>query len=190
MKTWRAWRRLTLASNGWTHMLLDVTGQMRYCCRRSRCFLISDTSWRPRARFFFSSSFSLASIVLREIPTGSEKYPLLPCTSKKHYHMLSWNASASCQKVHQTKELYTKNDPTRFLTPPVPAFRKFPTRSICFEGAICQFLGRDNLNDVNETSGRRSEASIEGSQKDNTKPLNWSKHKFLLFKHQQLCELL
>lgn len=101
--------------NGWTHMLLDVTGQMRYCSCGSWCFLISDTSWRLRMRFLclplsLSPSVFLLFFVLREIPTGSEKYPLLPCTSKKHYHMLSCFAPASCQKVsvQQTKELYEK----------------------------------------------------------------------------------
>lgn len=156
--------------NGWTHMLLDVTGQMRYCCRRSRCFLISDTSSRPRARFF---SFSLASFVLREIPTGSEKYPLLRGTSEKHYHMLSRNAPASCQKVQQTKEPYEK----RFLTPPVPAIRKFPTWSICLRSAICQVLRHkwDKWVDA---------CSEKSKNEDNTGPLYWLRYKISLFKRQ------
>lgn len=55
-KVWCTVTRIYTSCNGWTHMLLDVTGQMRYCCRRSRCFLISDTSWRLWTRFCLSLS--------------------------------------------------------------------------------------------------------------------------------------
>jgi len=169
---WREWYRLTVASNGWTHMLLDVTGQMRYCCRRSRCFLISDTFWHPRVRFFF---FSLAFFVLHEIPTGSEKYPLLSCTSKKHYHMLFRNAPASRQKVQQTKEPYEKRSYVISNTA-CSGFPEVSIRSICSEDAICQILGHDYLN---ETSGHIEARKI----KIDVELWNDWNSKFLLFKH-------
>jgi len=99
--------------NGWMHMLLDVTGQMWYCCRRSRCFLISDTSWRPRTLLLFlflsCSSFYVS-------PTGSEKYPLLQSTSTKHIIICFLGTRRLLTRRSKPRN-HMKNDLTRFLTP-------------------------------------------------------------------------
>lgn len=71
---------------------------------------------------------------------------------------------------------HTKNDLTRF-PPPVLAFRKFPIRSICFEGAICQILGHDNL------MWRKWDKwaySRKPKNRDNIETLNRLKYKVLL----------
>lgn len=124
-------------------------------CHRTDAIL---PSWKPvflDPRHFFRRprELSLLPSLAVKFPQDPKEYPFPPCTSEKHYHMLSLSLSVSFflsfpKRVSFLPQSFgprnrTRNALTRPPTPAgVPTFRKFPRRSICSDGSVCQISGR------------------------------------------------